>query len=314
MISSLSKYDCEPNRLPSRSSFTWLINTSEGGRREPEGCSARRVARREEGSIVRASSIDLEEVLIARKGVESTPEGERDPEGWSTRYALRREERRGMVASRVVVWTSLWLSCRVIVQLHSQNALCLPKAYLWCWWRCWWYYCRPITWLPTPYSSIMRKRHWRSSWYHGKKKFRFCSKLMLCMMNDDSFSEVLIWLRWASLCFSDRADGNGGTHFVLSMNPTSEIVEGTSICHTIKPSSYLAGNLAFLAYIIGKRKLRSLWCNWCKSKSSDWKCVPCEDLDEDILWNIVGVNEHVVIYQTNMYTDDCMKQGVCISP
>jgi hypothetical protein len=32
----------------------------------------------------------------------------------------------------------------------------------------------------------------------------------------------------------------------------------------VKPTSFLAGDLAFLAVIMGKEDFSSSWCNWCK--------------------------------------------------
>jgi hypothetical protein len=88
--------------------------------------------------------------------------------------------------------------------------------------------------------------------------------------------------------------------------------DGGTICHTIKPVSFVAGDLAFLVYLMGKYNFSSTWCNWCKIPSSVWKMASNTNVD-DLLWSVDRLNEQVGINKTNKYSDK-RRMGVDTSP
>jgi hypothetical protein len=132
---------------------------------------------------------------------------------------------------------------------------------------------------------------------HRKEKFRFCLKLLLYKDNGDCHSEVfgladvkcrkdhaqildhtcmpemikgVNLIKRLHIVFSQETNGNIKTKMILSLqeDANEQQSDDGNICHTIKPVSFFAGDLAFLAYLMGKDNFRSMWCNWCKIPSS----------------------------------------------
>jgi hypothetical protein len=80
----------------------------------------------------------------------------------------------------------------------------------------------------------------------------------------------------------------------------------------VKPTSFLAGDLAFLAVMMGKDNFSSSWCNWCKYSKPEWQ-VDCDVNSNNMLWDINGINVQVDCNVARGYSDARM-QGVRSSP
>ena len=173
---------------------------------------------------------------------------------------------------------------------------------------------------------------------HGKEKFRFCSKLLIYMNNGDCHSEVF---GLADIkCHKDHAqilDHTCMPEMIKGVNLiersqvvfTLEPVDGKNkktilslsdatlsdgeTYHTIKPVTYIAGDLAFLSYLMGKDNFSSSWCNWCKISSSVWKTPPSNTSVNDLLWSVKRVKEQVSTNEMNGYSDE-RRMGVCNLP
>ena len=57
---------------------------------------------------------------------------------------------------------------------------------------------------------------------------------------------------------------------------------------TIKPTSFLAGDLAFLAIMMGKDNFSSSWCCWCDPHKAKWQGPQTAVKAED-LWYILKI-------------------------
>jgi hypothetical protein len=79
-----------------------------------------------------------------------------------------------------------------------------------------------------------------------------------------------------------------------------------------KPTSFQAGDLVFLAVIMGKDKFNLPWCNWCKYSKAEWQ-VDCDVNNNDMFWDINGINVQPDCNVAHSFTDACM-QGVWSSP
>ncbi len=147
---------------------------------------------------------------------------------------------------------------------------------------------------------------------HGKEKILFCSKLLLYMDNWDCHSKVFgladvkcrkdhaqildhtcmpEMIKGVDLIkrlhfFFSQVSIDNQTKFILSL---SEATNGQSdngtICQTIRLVTYIAGDLAFLAYIMGKDNFSSMWCNWCEIPSSVWK-IQLNTNIYNLLWSV----------------------------
>jgi len=60
---------------------------------------------------------------------------------------------------------------------------------------------------------------------------------------------------------------------------------------SISPNSYMAGDLAFLAFMMGKENFSSQWCNWCRSTKQDWQTGRAIQSDE--MWDINKIDAQV---------------------
>ena len=118
---------------------------------------------------------------------------------------------------------------------------------------------------------------------HGKNKFRFVSKLIVSMKNGKLYSQVfgladvacrkdhaiilenicmplimkgINTIEASDIVFSYASNTDDG-ELVIDLDQTNRHASSFSI----KPLSFLAGDLAFLAVIMGKENLRLYWCN-----------------------------------------------------
>ena len=168
---------------------------------------------------------------------------------------------------------------------------------------------------------------------HGKNKFHFVSKLILSMKNGKLYSQVFGLADVA--CRKDHAIILENTCMPLIMKgidtiETSDIVflyasnadDGELVIDldqsnrhacsfSIKPLSFLAGNLAFLAVTMGKENISSSWCNWCRLSKAKWQNT-CH-VSTDMLWDIYRVNIQADSNIQNGFTDAHM-MGVRLSP
>ena len=56
---------------------------------------------------------------------------------------------------------------------------------------------------------------------------------------------------------------------------------------SLKPTSYLAGDLAYLAVMMRKTNFSSAWCNWCKIPKEEWQ-DPCV-IESAMIWDIYKI-------------------------
>jgi hypothetical protein len=172
---------------------------------------------------------------------------------------------------------------------------------------------------------------------HGKNKFHFASKVILCMKNGESYSQVfgladvackkdhaiildntcmpslvegISTIEDSDILFSYASeDGNKDTN-TLTLNLTPSHRHFSTFY--LKPTSFLAGDLAFLAVIMDKDNFSSSWCNWCKYSKPEWQ-VGCDVNNNDMLWDINGINVQVDCNVAHGFTDARMR-GVRSSP
>ena len=161
---------------------------------------------------------------------------------------------------------------------------------------------------------------------HGKNKFRFVSKVILCK-NGESYSQVFGLADVA--CTKDHAiildntympslvegintiedsdmlflyaledDDKDTNTLILNLTPRNRHVS----TFYVKPTSFLANDLAFLAVIMGKDNFSSSRCNWCKYSKAEWQ-VNCDVSNNDMLWDINGINVQVDCNVVHGFTD-----------
>ena len=63
---------------------------------------------------------------------------------------------------------------------------------------------------------------------------------------------------------------------------------------------------------MGKDNFSSSWCNWCKYSKAEWQ-VNCDVNNNDMLWDINGINVQVDCNVAHGFTDARMR-GVWLSP
>ena len=173
---------------------------------------------------------------------------------------------------------------------------------------------------------------------HGKLKFRFASKIIISMKNGDSYSQVfgladvackkdngdilnktcmpalaegINTIEASTLIFTettaDNKDGKGSI-IVISLVQLTDLVDTIKMderSFSIQPTSFLCGDLAFLAIMVGKEDFSSHWCNWCMFTRLDWQHV-C-DMREEMLWDIDKVKQQVDENKTNKNKGVAMK-------
>ncbi len=172
---------------------------------------------------------------------------------------------------------------------------------------------------------------------HGKNKFRFASKVILGMKNGESYSQVfgladvvckkdhaiildntcmpsllegINTIEESDILFSyaSEDDDKDTNTLILKLTPRHRHFSS----FYVKPTSFLAGELAFLAVIMGKDNFSLSWCNWYKYSKAEWQ-VDCDVNSNDMLWDINGINAQVDCNVAHGFTDARM-QGVRSSP
>lgn len=160
---------------------------------------------------------------------------------------------------------------------------------------------------------------------HGKLKFRFASKLLLRMKNGDEYNQVFGLADVA--CRKDNGDILENTCMKQLMKGVNTIEESdilfsydndddklsltltASHQHAssfyIKPTSFMVGDLQFLATVMGKENFSSAWCNWCKMTKEDWQAG--RDLADGDLWDVEEVKHQADMNKQHGYTDVRMK-------
>ena len=66
--------------------------------------------------------------------------------------------------------------------------------------------------------------------------------------------------------FAEQSDGKLGINLV---GKDAKKADGVFL---ITHESFLAGDLMFLAMIMGKEGFSMAWCNWCKLSKAEWQC------------------------------------------
>jgi len=174
---------------------------------------------------------------------------------------------------------------------------------------------------------------------HGKNKFRFVSKLIVCMKNGKLYSQVfgladvacrkdhaiilentcmplimkgIDTIEASDIVFSYASNADDG-ELVIDLDQSNSLDQSNrhASSFSIKPISFLAGDLAFLAVTMGKENYSSSWCNWCRLSKAEWqnKC----HVSTDMLWDIHLVNIQADCNIQNGITDARM-MGVRSSP
>ena len=69
----------------------------------------------------------------------------------------------------------------------------------------------------------------------------------------------------------------------------------------IKPTSFMVGDLQFLATVMGKENFSSSWCNWCRMTKDDWQTG--RDLADGDLWDVEEVKRQADTNKKNGYTN-----------
>ena len=174
--------------------------------------------------------------------------------------------------------------------------------------------------------------HMASGGDHGKSKFRYAGKLIVCMNDGNVYTQVFGLADVA--CRKDHSvilentclpairkginkinksdvlfsydEGNGGT---LSISFVESNKHVSSFC--IRPTSFLIGDLAFLAVMMGKENYSGSWCNWCKCTKEEW--ATGADVGDNHLWDIGKINEQVAT-NISMGNTDAKMLGVRREP
>jgi hypothetical protein len=168
---------------------------------------------------------------------------------------------------------------------------------------------------------------------HGKNKFRFVSKLVLRVKAGKTYSQVfgladvacrkdhaviltntcmpflmegINTINESDVIFSYASDADDA-ELIINLAPSNRHASSFSL----KPTPFLAGDLAFLAVIMGKENFSSSWCNWCKLSKADWQNA-CP-VSNDMLWDIHQIKQQADCNVENGFRDARMK-GVRSSP
>ena len=110
----------------------------------------------------------------------------------------------------------------------------------------------------------------------------------------------------SDVVFSYASDADDA-ELIINLAPSNRHTSSFSL----KPTSFLAGDLAFLAVIMGKENFSSSWCNWCKLSKVEWQNA-CP-LSDDMLWDINEIKLQADCNVENGFRDAGMK-GVWSSP
>jgi hypothetical protein len=130
---------------------------------------------------------------------------------------------------------------------------------------------------------------------HEKNKFCFASKLILSMEDENLYSQVfgladvacrkdytiildntcmqlilkgINTIEESDIVFLYALEAKDG-ELIINVAPSNRHASSFSL----KPTAFLAGDLAFLAVIMGQENFSSSWCNWCKLTKVEWQNV-----------------------------------------
>lgn len=175
---------------------------------------------------------------------------------------------------------------------------------------------------------------------HGKNKFRFATKVVLCMSDGTLYSDVfgiadvackkdhpiilentimpvlidgINSIYDSDLLFSySSATNEKGMGETTTLNLSLGLKEKNDTnTFSLKPTSFLAGDLAYLAVMMGKTNFSSAWCNWCKIPKEGWQ-DPCT-VESAMLWDIDEIKRQDEINKLNGHKETKM-MGVRGSP
>ena len=104
----------------------------------------------------------------------------------------------------------------------------------------------------------------------------------------------------SDVVFSYASDADDA-ELIINLAPSNRHTSSFSL----KPTSFLAGDLAFLAVIMGKENFSSSWCNWCKLSKVEWQNT-CP-LSNDMLWDINEIKLQADCNVENGFRDAQMK-------
>eukprot|EP00984_Skeletonema_dohrnii_P027892 scaffold17602_cov77-Skeletonema_dohrnii-CCMP3373.AAC.2 len=145
---------------------------------------------------------------------------------------------------------------------------------------------------------------------HGKAKFRFTTKLIIQFKDGGPCIERLLPVG-DILCKKDSAEVLRGTlipklaagvnrlaneHLIFKKDDEDKwcVTLGAADPDSIKPESFIAGDLAYLACLLGKDGFEGDWCNWCKSYNTTWHDPNCR-CDP---WTIDGLKDQATANET----------------
>ena len=105
------------------------------------------------------------------------------------------------------------------------------------------------------------------------------------------------------IVFSQESIGNNKSKMILHLQEdVDEQPDDEAICNTFKPTIFIAGDCAFLAYLMGKDNYSSTWCNWCKMPALAWKTASNTNVN-NLLWSVNQICKQVSINKMNRYSD-----------
>ena len=175
---------------------------------------------------------------------------------------------------------------------------------------------------------------------HGKGKFRFATKVVIGMNDGTTYSDVfgladvdckkdhpiileqtimpvltegINKIHDSEIIFSSATDNDTIEEEEMSISLSLGVKDGndsSTIC--IKPTCLHAGDLAYLAFIMGKANFSSTWCNWCKCDKDSWQ-KQCA-VQPDMLWDVESIRQQAASNEKNGYTDTPKMMGVRRSP
>lgn len=145
---------------------------------------------------------------------------------------------------------------------------------------------------------------------HGKAKFRFTTKLIIQFKEGGPCIERLLPVG-DILCKKDSAEVLRTTlipklaagvnrlaneHLIFKKDDEDKwcVTLGAADPDSIKPESFVAGDLAYLACLLGKDGFEGDWCNWCKSYNTTWHDPNCR-CDP---WTIDGLKDQATANKT----------------
>ena len=117
---------------------------------------------------------------------------------------------------------------------------------------------------------------------HGVILDNTCMPLLILGINEIYGSDILFSRS------STNGDSATGDTMIFTLSLAKKGHMGILF---ISPMSYMAGDLSFLSFMMGKEYFSSQWCNWCRSTKAIWQSGRLI-LDDD-MWNIDRINTQV---------------------